>query len=1274
MLVSGHAVRDGQVSPVTTPVVKRSDTESMTVNPPVAPPPIARVDTDDSKAIPSGAEPHIAGDTGRTLLVVDAPLSPVALAAATFSPTPNTPDDGKRSQPILGAPAPATIQAMEIKAAKQAAVDHIEGKSSGINLCDPNNAYDSKMLELCTYTTTKRHPSFCFVFKPRHAFPAEHPAERSSFHGQLQQFVMLRNKLNKPAAYFIAEKPGAEGTQHYIFGAIFGNDLFIMDPQGGAPSPALSAAVLRAQKELAIENVYISTTPLHPDTAVGHAMSGPLCAEFMQHCQRRSFSTVQACFAKLRYATSGGEIKSSSLSDEVSKTRLVDITASQLMPHFFMRLLKKGSTADYPTYSKALRFKQRDAFDKGQFDESAEHGIMSRLLQDPALSDKLETDMQFRQLQDGLKTLGRRILSGAHIETSSPDKSPGSSANVTPASGSFAVGQDDKLLSSSGSFSVLDLTRSFSTMGRLPKKTPSPPLIHSVTMAQNQWTVNFYHAVSSFITKSHSYSELVDLFLGPESYWISQQHKQACQETEEADQRLGDERAFYARLYKTVVQFETKVQNGHILDKYEAVVINPEQKKVAEYAKERAAGKTLNATQQRELKQCEANIADYKAVRAQHDKADYAYGESGVSYYHKIMQETFKEDNESKQVSKQLSFQEQINAFGNDRRVAYRPGRALILDPNQLKELRMQLENDVGDEAFQSVLVVAYGAKLEKALQRIVIERGSDLPLDMLRYYKRELPLEIHEHYLAQLYQVFFTPTVGSRVSLFEPFLAKPDLLRFKQALQTKQEQLSAQMAKADAAQVALDLRYSGDLAEATHRYRHTAKQLMSGSHRSRIKRHLPAFELAGSFSSSFAVTPLSDDELLCQQILNTGIHTLPLRRVKDLETGNSLLHLVAAAYPLAGDTVKGELRKIFESLLKRGCDVLATNKAGLTPFAYANSLLPPDSADKTLPDWELLKIAFRNHPTTTVAQKQIKAAALKYFDLRQSLFRRVFTHWYGSRLSTVTRREQMHMALDALVNAVKEMKDDPLNKMIIDIEKTGGKHGKLLDGLRAACATQVIVHPDAEAMESAERDEKRFMPMPPPLMAAGRRVGGAAAPPDPEAAIKARLAAEKAAAVAEREAKRADEAERAKAEAERAKEEAERAKAEADRRERELRAEIAALRAAHGIPNSIGAERVVHVAPTSSSLTQVTARLSLPAEDVAARSSLAAPSPLPPGTSSPLPRSPSAERAFAPPLPSTPGILPPTAVVFTPAPTARVEGTPVPMIGTDPASAPALV
>ncbi|CAN5433783.1 hypothetical protein BH10PSE19_BH10PSE19_11230 [soil metagenome] len=239
---------------------------------------------------------------------------------------------------ILITAAPAILLAMESKAAKQAAVDHIEGKSSGINLCDPSNPYDSKMLEYATYSSRKRHPSLCFVFKPLSAFPTEYPPDRSSFHAQLQQFVMLRNKLNKPAAYFIAEKPGTEGSQQFIFGAFFGKDLFIMDPAGGTSGRALhdyTEALFRAKKDFSIENIYLSTTALQPDNAVGRVMSGPLCVEFMQHCRSRSFATVEDCFLRMR-AESSTEEKSASLGEAARglQCRLIDLTHNRLMPHF----------------------------------------------------------------------------------------------------------------------------------------------------------------------------------------------------------------------------------------------------------------------------------------------------------------------------------------------------------------------------------------------------------------------------------------------------------------------------------------------------------------------------------------------------------------------------------------------------------------------------------------------------------------------------------------------------------------------------------------------------------------------------------------------------------------------------------------------------------------------------------------------------------------------------------------------------------------------------
>ncbi|CAN5433875.1 hypothetical protein BH10PSE19_BH10PSE19_11240 [soil metagenome] len=925
---------------------------------------------------------------------------------------------------------------------------------------------------------------------------------------------------------------------------------------------------------------------------------------------------------------------------------------------------------------------------------------MSRLLLTVDFASKLDADLQFRQLQDGLKTLGRRIISCQDIETSSPEKSQGSSAGETPFPGSFNMLPDGKLLSPTALIRASS-SSSIGSLGSTPgdflvvslayepgshepaQSTPATPLLHSVTMVQDEWLSLYYNAVSSFIGSSHAYSELVDLFLGPETYWVSQQHKLASQETEEANQRVQDERDFYGRMHKTVAQFETKIHNTHILSKYEEAVINPDLKRVVECALVSATGKPLNVKQQRELKESQDRIADYEAVRNKHGAASFSYDGSHVSLYHRIMDQTFKEEKESKQTSKNLRYQIQIDSYASH--VAHRPARTLLLEPALLLELRMQLENDVGQENLLSQLHVAYGNKLEKAIQHMKKARTSELTLDKLREYKYTLPMLVHRDYLASLFKDFFTPSEG-RASLFTSFLAQGELLSFKRALKEKHTQLSAQVTKAETAQEALDLRYGDNLAQATHNYRRLVKQLINGCYKDRIKHYLVPVISVSSLGSLVTVTPQSSADRFCEQILSTAVHLLPLRRIKDPATGNGLLHLVAKAYPSAGDTAKGELRKIFESLLKRGCDLLATNKAGLTPFAYANSFLS-GAPDKALPDWELLKIAFRNHPTYNIGQRKIKEVVLKYFNTREGFFRRLLPYWYANHNSTATRRTQTHMMLEALVNAANAMTDDPLSKKIKEIEDMKGPSGELLKGLLTAreyLQQQLILHPDLESKGSG--DEKRDhsgigaeasavsrVPMSSPVASGGGagitvaavHAEGKEALEDPEeAATKARLAQEKA------------EERRLREQAQRGREfEAKRAEAsdhraeEAVRRSRELEAMVAQLLA---VQSAMPLASLVTGAGTPSSssfalITASTAGLPLPSGEATASSSSSAPSPsLPTMTPMPLPQSPSSERAFAAPAPSTPGSLPPLTGVFAPAPTARIEETPVSVVRTD--------
>lgn len=637
-------------------------------------------------------------------------------------------------------------------------------------------------------------------------------------------------------------------------------------------------------------------------------------------------------------------------------------------------------------------------------------------------------------------------IKAEHLDLA-PLSAASSSSNIS-VSYSFSIEEpeDKELLSPSDSVSALGLsysdstsstsslqpvlTRSFNKYARSRVEEFKSP-----TMAQNHWMTRYYPLVYDIINHPAPSSHMVALLLGPKAYMVHREYKQACQEREMSWQRLQDEQAFYSRIYKIVCLHEDKHVNEAILKRYRDNVINALEKKEENYKAIMAAGRTLTRDQYEDLVACKLHMQEYEIVLAQHTRGYSEQNTKISSHYHKFMQETFQEEHESKS-SNYLTFQQKVLAYAQHQRVAYSRPTSLSISSILAGKLQMQLEYDMKADIFQKPLLDDYAEKLKQSLQQTKAEKSNELPENILQQRLQEDPLKIHKDFLTKLYDNFFMLDTASPLKVF---VDKHDISKFRLAIEKRINELTRAVAQAQAMQVKLDAQYSQGLAEKINVYRQAVE--------TRIRQEgdmVWSYLTQASYSRRTTATKLVED------ITSTGIHMFPLRRVKDLISGDSLLHIVLAAYIQATPRARVELRYIFEELLQRGCDLLAVNKAGQTPFAYANSLLPkPVDAREFLPDWELLKLAFAYHPTYSPAQKRVKQVALSYFELRQSFFRTHLTAFYNQRISQVTRREQMTMALDALVIAARSIDDQALKGMISAIAAMPLSQGKLLTGLR---------------------------------------------------------------------------------------------------------------------------------------------------------------------------------------------------------------------------------
>jgi hypothetical protein len=188
---------------------------------------------------------------------------------------------------------------------------------------EPSSVYQSWYTaeELETLTHTKplpKLPVYKYVFLPQD--------NTTSFPEQMRALQMIKNTLKTSHACFIAMEPGDFVTSHYIFGVLIDRSLFMINPMGESRHTGFYKYLAKAQRELHLDNIYISNTPIQMDKKAVTAC-GPICVELMWHFASLSAETITKTLESL--ATNRKKL------DGDLFYNVVDISGTLLLPSVF---------------------------------------------------------------------------------------------------------------------------------------------------------------------------------------------------------------------------------------------------------------------------------------------------------------------------------------------------------------------------------------------------------------------------------------------------------------------------------------------------------------------------------------------------------------------------------------------------------------------------------------------------------------------------------------------------------------------------------------------------------------------------------------------------------------------------------------------------------------------------------------------------------------------------------------------------------------------------
>jgi hypothetical protein len=195
--------------------------------------------------------------------------------------------------------------------------------------------YTAEALEILTYAgSASRLPVYKYVFLPQDS--------TTTFTEQLRTLQMVKNALKTTHACFIAMEPGDFQTSHYIFGVLIDRSLFIINPMGESRHGGLYKYLAKAQRDLRVDKIYLSNTPIQKDKKAITAC-GPISVELMTHFSNLSAAAITSTLQSLTATRKQ--------LDDNAFYNVVDISDTLLMPSVFQNV----SDMNYSTVMTQLR-------------------------------------------------------------------------------------------------------------------------------------------------------------------------------------------------------------------------------------------------------------------------------------------------------------------------------------------------------------------------------------------------------------------------------------------------------------------------------------------------------------------------------------------------------------------------------------------------------------------------------------------------------------------------------------------------------------------------------------------------------------------------------------------------------------------------------------------------------------------------------------------------------------------------------------------------------
>lgn len=276
---------------------------------------------------------------------------------------------------------------------KEAAIRHFKGEGGKDDLRKYECWYSTQALEALVFANESKQDIVRYVLLPQ-------SSERTtSFVKQMQQLNMLKNQLKKAVA-FIATEPGIAETHHFIFGLIFGKNLFIINPIGKTKHKPFYERIAQVKDALNLENIYFSCTPIQrKEEEPGLVSCGPICIEFMRHFVMDPNINIQAILEAGQSQWESEEFKDDG-ENIAYRYQWVDVDTSKLLPEKLQSLRKASLDGEYQAIMENIRKSHLELLEAGSFLPRDEQGLITQLILGEVPLDKLDGDSRYKKLSE----------------------------------------------------------------------------------------------------------------------------------------------------------------------------------------------------------------------------------------------------------------------------------------------------------------------------------------------------------------------------------------------------------------------------------------------------------------------------------------------------------------------------------------------------------------------------------------------------------------------------------------------------------------------------------------------------------------------------------------------------------------------------------------------------------------------------------------------------------------------------------------------------------